>query len=132
MASVGNETQASKSTPMPSGGSIQLQSGFYEGLEVLLDRDWLVIGRGRGADVVLAEATISRAHAAIGFDAGRFFVQDLGRIALFFLKGFILIFSLPLQINKILQQVYFIGMKSVFVVCLTGAFTGMVLVMSAL
>lgn len=55
------------------------------------------------------------------------FVMDLGRIVLFFLKGFILIFTLPLQINKILQQVYFIGMKSVFVVCLTGAFTGMVL-----
>ena len=54
-------------------------------------------------------------------------VQELGRIVLFFLKGFILIFSQPLQINKILQQVYFIGMKSVFVVCLTGAFTGMVL-----
>jgi phospholipid/cholesterol/gamma-HCH transport system permease protein len=55
------------------------------------------------------------------------FVQDLGRVALFFLKGFLLIFTLPFQINKILQQIYFIGMKSVFVVCLTGAFTGMVL-----
>ncbi len=66
------------SLAMPMGGSIQIQSGFYEGLEVMLDRDWLVIGRGRGADVVLAEATISRAHAAIGFDEGAFFVQDLG------------------------------------------------------
>jgi phospholipid/cholesterol/gamma-HCH transport system permease protein len=55
------------------------------------------------------------------------FIQDLGRIALFFMKGFVLIFSLPLQINKVLQQVYFIGMKSIFVICLTGAFTGMVL-----
>ncbi len=55
------------------------------------------------------------------------FIQDLGRIALFFVKGFMLIFSLPLQINKVLQQVYFIGMKSIFVICLTGAFTGMVL-----
>ena len=78
MDPVGQETQVSASAPMPSGASIQLQSGFYEGLEVLLDRDWLVIGRGRGADVVLAEATISRAHAAVGFDAGSFFVQDLG------------------------------------------------------
>ena len=43
-----------------------------------MDRDWLVIGRGRGADVVVAEATISRAHAAIGFEEGAFFVQDLG------------------------------------------------------
>jgi pSer/pThr/pTyr-binding forkhead associated (FHA) protein len=78
MDSVGNETPAS--TPaviVPTGASIQVQSGFYDGLEVILDRDWLVIGRGRGADVVLAEATISRAHAAIGYDAGSFFVQDL-------------------------------------------------------
>ncbi len=55
------------------------------------------------------------------------FIQDLGRIALFFLKGFLLIFSMPLQINKVLQQIYFIGMKSIFVICLTGGFTGMVL-----
>jgi pSer/pThr/pTyr-binding forkhead associated (FHA) protein len=52
--------------------------GFYEGLEVPLDRDWLVLGRGRGADVVIAEPTLSRAHAAFGFDGERFFVQDLG------------------------------------------------------
>ena len=55
------------------------------------------------------------------------FIKDLGRIALFFGKGFVLIFSLPLQINKILHQIYFIGLKSIFVICLTGAFTGMVL-----
>ena len=52
--------------------------GFYEGLEVPVDRDWVVIGRGRGADIVIAEPTMSRAHAAIGFDGERFFVQDLG------------------------------------------------------
>ena len=38
----------------------------------------MVIGRGRGADIVIAEPTMSRAHAAIGFDGERFFVQDLG------------------------------------------------------
>ena len=43
-----------------------------------VDRDWMVIGRGRGADIVIAEPTMSRAHAAIGFDGARFFVQDLG------------------------------------------------------
>lgn len=69
--------EASSPVPVPTGGSIQIRSGFYDGLEVVLDRDWLVIGRGRGADVVLAEATISRAHAAIGFGDGHFFVQDL-------------------------------------------------------
>jgi pSer/pThr/pTyr-binding forkhead associated (FHA) protein len=38
----------------------------------------MVIGRGRGADIVIAEPTMSRAHAAIGFDGKRFFVEDLG------------------------------------------------------
>lgn len=63
---------------VPAGGSIQVLGGFYEGLEVPVDRDWLVIGRGRGADLVLADPTLSRAHAAIGFDGSRFFLQDLG------------------------------------------------------
>lgn len=54
-------------------------------------------------------------------------IQETGRISIFFFRGFSLIFSLPLQISKIIEQVYFIGMKSVFVICLTGAFTGMVL-----
>jgi hypothetical protein len=63
---------------VPSGASICVLRGFYEGFEVPVDRDWLVIGRGRGADVVLAEQTISRAHAAVGFDGEEFFVQDLG------------------------------------------------------
>lgn len=63
---------------MPSGASVCVLAGFYEGLEVPVDRDWMVIGRGRTADVVIAEPTISRAHAAIGFDDGGFFMQDLG------------------------------------------------------
>ena len=63
---------------VPSGASVVVKSGFYEGLEVLIDREWLVIGRGRSADLVIAEPTISRAHAAVGFDEQGFFVQDLG------------------------------------------------------
>jgi phospholipid/cholesterol/gamma-HCH transport system permease protein len=54
-------------------------------------------------------------------------VHELGRVAIFFFKGVIHLFSFPLQADKIIDQVYFIGMKSVFVICLTGAFTGMVL-----
>ena len=64
--------------PVPSGGAIRVLAGFYEGLEVPVDRDWVVIGRGRGADVVISEATMSRSHAAIGYDGEHFFVQDLG------------------------------------------------------
>ena len=54
-------------------------------------------------------------------------VQEMGQIAIFFTKGVLHIFSLPFQVSKIVEQIYFIGMKSVFVICLTGAFTGMVL-----
>lgn len=63
---------------VPPGGGILVTGGFYDGLEICLDRDWLVIGRGRSADIVFAEATISRSHAAIGYDQEGFFVQDLG------------------------------------------------------
>ena len=55
------------------------------------------------------------------------YIQELGAIAIFFFKGFFLIFSYPLHISRIVQQVHFIGAKSIFVICLTGAFTGMVL-----
>jgi len=66
-------------TVVPSGASIEVLRGFYAGLELAVDREWFVIGRGRGADGILADATISRAHAAIGYDTAEgFFVQDLG------------------------------------------------------
>ena len=64
--------------PVPSGVMIRVVRGFYEGLEVSVDRDWVVVGRGRSADIVIAEPTMSRSHAAIGFDGEHFFVQDLG------------------------------------------------------
>jgi pSer/pThr/pTyr-binding forkhead associated (FHA) protein len=57
---------------------VVVRSGFYEGLEVPLDRLRLVIGRGRKADLALSEATISRAHAVIGFEAEGFYIEDLG------------------------------------------------------
>ena len=79
MANQSSESEASgpRLRP-PSGASAVVLSGFYEGLEIVLDRDRIVIGRGRKADLALAEVTISRAHAALGFDANGFFVEDLG------------------------------------------------------
>ena len=73
-----SSTQKRESRRVPSGASFEVSAGFYEGLEVTIDRDWIVIGRGRSADLVIAEPTISRAHAAIGYDDEGFFVQDLG------------------------------------------------------
>jgi len=56
-----------------------------------------------------------------------FILRETGRLAVFFIRALVLIFSFPLQIQKVVHQVYFIGLKSIFVICLTGAFTGMVL-----
>ena len=85
MESVAGETgsaeasgRALKQRAVPPGAVILVKNGFYEGLEVCVDRERLVVGRGRSADLTLAEPTISRAHAAIGFGAEGFFLQDLG------------------------------------------------------
>jgi len=53
--------------------------------------------------------------------------QSLGRGFLFFGQAFFMMFAYPFQVSKMVQQVHFIGTKSIFVICLTGAFTGMVL-----
>ncbi|MEE8164950.1 MAG: FHA domain-containing protein [Myxococcota bacterium] len=63
---------------LPEAATAIVRTGFYAGLEVLIDRERIVIGRGREADLALAEATISRAHAAVGFDENGFYVEDLG------------------------------------------------------
>ena len=54
-------------------------------------------------------------------------VHHLGRLTLFLLYGCGYVFYRPWQTGKIIQQVYFIGFKSIFIICLTSAFTGMVL-----
>jgi len=51
---------------------------------------------------------------------------NLGAIAIFFFRALILIFH-PKQFSAIIQQIYFIGAKSVQIVALVGFFTGMVL-----
>ena len=52
--------------------------GFYEGLEVPIDRDRFVIGRGSDAVLAVAEPTISRLHAALERDGDAFTLEDLG------------------------------------------------------
>ncbi len=63
---------------VPPGGSIRVETGFYEGLEWPLDRPKFVVGRGRQADLALSEATMSRTHAALVYTEGEWFVEDLG------------------------------------------------------
>lgn len=54
-------------------------------------------------------------------------LESIGRIVLFLLIGTMNIFVVPFQFNKIIEHTWFIGSKSIFVIGLTGLFTGMVL-----
>ncbi len=56
-----------------------------------------------------------------------FILEEMGRIALFLAHAFAKMFALPLRAGEVLQQVHFIGLKSLFIVSLTALFTGMVL-----
>lgn len=53
-------------------------------------------------------------------------VNELGALAIFLFKAFVLIFR-PKQISSIVEQIYYIGAKSATIVMLVGLFTGMVL-----
>jgi phospholipid/cholesterol/gamma-HCH transport system permease protein len=56
-----------------------------------------------------------------------FFIREMGKMFFFLSRSFVHIFTRPLKISKIISQIYFIGAKSMFVICLTAIFTGMVL-----
>jgi phospholipid/cholesterol/gamma-HCH transport system permease protein len=53
-------------------------------------------------------------------------VNELGAVAIFLCRAFVMIFR-PKQISSIIQQVYYIGAKSTTIVMLVALFTGMVL-----
>ena len=84
MSNGGTASESVSVGPPPPGASVCVTRGFYEGLEVPVDREWMVIGRGRSADFVIAEPTISRSHAALGYDAAPLTaaVQPKGSMAL--------------------------------------------------
>jgi phospholipid/cholesterol/gamma-HCH transport system permease protein len=67
---------------------------------------------------------------SIFFDPfGRFTIRlnnNLGAMAIFFVRAFIFIFH-PKQVAEIINQIYFIGARSASIVMLVGLFTGMVL-----
>lgn len=55
------------------------------------------------------------------------FILEMGRLFIFFLKGFVQIFTFPVQFSKIITQMDVIGARSIYVISLIGLFTGMVL-----
>ena len=54
-------------------------------------------------------------------------VEGLGQMSQFGSKFFYWFLKPPFRLKNIIEQFYFIGNKSLFIVCLSGAFTGMVM-----
>ena len=54
-------------------------------------------------------------------------VEEMGKIVLLFISVLAWMFRPPLKLRNIFKQMEFVGVKSIFVVVLTGTFTGMVM-----
>ncbi len=52
--------------------------GELEGQRWIIDRDYILIGRGTDCDVILPERQVSRHHACIERDDGGYLLRDLG------------------------------------------------------
>jgi len=59
------------------------------------------------------------------------FIRELGKMACFLSASVSVMFFPPFLINRVIKQVYFIGVKSILVITLTGLFTGMVLTLQS-
>lgn len=54
-------------------------------------------------------------------------VEGLGRFGLFLVQALAVTFTPPFKLGRLLDRIHFIGFRSLTIVILTGAFTGMVL-----
>ena len=54
-------------------------------------------------------------------------LRGLGRVSKFMGHFFYWMLKPPYRVSLLFEQMYFIGNKSLFIVCLTGGFTGMVM-----
>jgi len=68
------------------------------------------------------------ATAVAGFGRNTLWiVGEMGRMMVFLLNTITWMLRPPFRLLQVLKQIHFIGVKSLFVIVLTGAFTGMVL-----
>jgi phospholipid/cholesterol/gamma-HCH transport system permease protein len=69
---------------------------------------------------------MQKALARLGDDT-LYFVEQAGRMGIFLFSCLLSIIVPPYQTFPVIRQIHFIGVRSVFVIVFTGAFTGMVL-----
>ena len=59
------------------------------------------------------------------------FLSELGNILLLFIRSMVWTFIPPFRLRNLIKQMEFVGVKSLFIVALTGMFTGMVLALQS-
>jgi len=65
--------------PAPVGGAMPTLFAIFNGQKVPVAKEEFVIGRGsKSADLAIKDGNISRRHAAVVFQAGAFYMKDLG------------------------------------------------------
>src|SRR2546421_8603356 len=69
---------------------------------------------------------VASAVAGFGRNALRL-VGEMGRMMVFLISTVVWMVRPPFRFMQVLKQIHFIGVKSLFVIVLTGSFTGMVL-----
>ena len=57
--------------------SVVIVKGYAEGMEFLIKKEYSVLGRDTGADIVLKDAQVSRQHASIEYHEGSYTLKDL-------------------------------------------------------
>ncbi|TDD89448.1 FHA domain-containing protein [Saccharopolyspora karakumensis] len=69
-------------TPREAGTSTRLvvDRGAHEGAEFVISAPLTVIGRHRDCDIVIDDVTVSRYHAELEIENGRFFLYDGGSL----------------------------------------------------
>ncbi|MBI1910707.1 MAG: ABC transporter permease [Deltaproteobacteria bacterium] len=59
------------------------------------------------------------------------FIDGMGKMAIMLFKAMMYAFAPPIKLRNIFKQMEFVGVQSLFVVILTGSFTGMVLALQS-
>jgi pSer/pThr/pTyr-binding forkhead associated (FHA) protein len=71
------QSQVLKKIPEKFQASVVIVKGHPEGMEFLISKEYTVLGRDTGADIVLNDAQVSRRHAAIEYREGMYRLMDL-------------------------------------------------------
>ncbi len=71
------QAQGMKRVPEKFQASVVIVQGHAEGMEYPLRKEYTVLGRDKGADIVLKDAQVSRQHAVIEYREGNYLLKDL-------------------------------------------------------